>query len=97
VGPRLFSDFSAHNAEVEGSSPSLTTKSMGYDCSSLAFSGILRDCGAQIQAPWFGTPIIGPDQGDLRAFLKVCGAVRDHVKALVKANLASWALSSRSE
>ena len=38
----------AHDAEVEGSSPSLTTKSMGYDCSSLAFSGILRDCGAQI-------------------------------------------------
>ncbi len=45
---RLSCDFSAHNAEVEGSSPSLTTKSMGYNCSTLAFFGILRDCGAQI-------------------------------------------------
>jgi hypothetical protein len=41
--------------------------------------------------------IVGPDQGDLRAFLKVCGAVRDHVKALLSANLASWGLGSRSE
>jgi hypothetical protein len=41
--------------------------------------------------------IVGPDQGDLRAFLKVCGGVRDHVKALLKANLASWALGSRTE
>jgi hypothetical protein len=31
--------------------------------------------------------IVGPDQGDLRAFLKVCGAVRDHVKALLKARI----------
>ncbi len=36
--------------------------------------------------------IVGLDQGDLRAFLKVCRGDRDHVKGLLKANLNSWAV-----
>jgi hypothetical protein len=47
---RLSFNFSAHNAEVEGSSPSLTTKINELQ---LPKRGILRefvDCGAQIQA-----------------------------------------------
>lgn len=34
----------------------------------------------------------GPAREDLRALLNVCQALRDHVKGVVKANLASWAL-----
>lgn len=31
-----------------------------------------------------------PDKDDLLAILRVCQALRDHTKALIKANLASW-------
>jgi hypothetical protein len=31
-----------------------------------------------------------PGRDDLRAMLKVCEGLRDHVKALLKANLNSW-------
>ncbi|MGD9842224.1 MAG: hypothetical protein AB7F79_02725 [Steroidobacteraceae bacterium] len=31
-----------------------------------------------------------PGQSDLLGMLKVCGALRDHVKSLIKANLRSW-------
>jgi hypothetical protein len=33
---------------------------------------------------------VGPMRDDLRAFLKVCGAMRDNVKGLIKANVNSW-------
>lgn len=33
---------------------------------------------------------ISPLNEDLRAFLKVCSALRDNVKGLIKANLKSW-------
>ena len=36
--------------------------------------------------------IVGPGQDGLRSFLKVCEAIRVHVKDLLRANLASWAL-----
>jgi hypothetical protein len=32
----------------------------------------------------------GPSRDDLRALLKVCEALRDHVKDLLRANLTSW-------
>lgn len=31
-----------------------------------------------------------PERDDLRAMLKVCEGLRDHVKALIKANVSSW-------
>jgi len=34
--------------------------------------------------------ITGPGQDDLRSMLKICEAMRDHIKALVRANVASW-------
>jgi hypothetical protein len=34
--------------------------------------------------------VVGPGTDDLRAILKVCGALRDHVKKLIKANVDSW-------
>lgn len=37
-----------------------------------------------------GSPMSAPGRDDLRAFLKVCEGVRDHVKGLIKANLESW-------
>jgi hypothetical protein len=33
---------------------------------------------------------IGPNREDLKAMLKVCGALRDHVRGLLAANLRSW-------
>lgn len=37
-----------------------------------------------------GGRVPGPGREDLRAMLKVCEGLRDHVKALIKANEASW-------
>ena len=34
--------------------------------------------------------ITGPGRDDLRSMLKICEAMRDHIKALVRANVASW-------
>ena len=37
-----------------------------------------------------GGPVTGPDRDDLRAILRACEGVRDHVRALLTANLRSW-------
>jgi hypothetical protein len=37
-----------------------------------------------------GERVESPGREDFRAMLKVCGALRDHVKALLTANLDSW-------
>jgi len=34
--------------------------------------------------------ITGPGRDDLRSMLKICEAMREHIKALVRANVASW-------
>ena len=34
--------------------------------------------------------ITGPGRDDLRSMLKICEAMREHVKALVRANVTSW-------
>ncbi len=34
--------------------------------------------------------IAGPDRDNLRSMLKVCEAMREHIKELVKANRATW-------
>jgi mobilization protein NikA len=34
--------------------------------------------------------ITGPGRDDLRSMLKICEAMRDHIKALVRANVAAW-------
>jgi hypothetical protein len=37
-----------------------------------------------------GQPVTSPGRDDLKAMLKVCGALRDHVKRLLMTNLKSW-------
>lgn len=37
-----------------------------------------------------GGQIAGPLRDDLGAYIKVCAALRDHIKRLVRANLTSW-------
>ena len=37
-----------------------------------------------------GERVDGPGQGKVRMMLRVCGGLRDHVKALLLANLRSW-------
>jgi hypothetical protein len=37
-----------------------------------------------------GERVAGPNREDLRAMLKVCVGLRDHVKTLLSANLKSW-------
>jgi len=39
----------------------------------------------------------GPDRDDVWAMLRVAEALRDHVKALLKANLVSWRDSDAGE
>ena len=38
-----------------------------------------------------GARVIGPGRAEFEAILKVCQALRDHTKNLIKANTASWA------
>jgi Bacterial mobilisation protein (MobC) len=38
-----------------------------------------------------GARLAGPGRDESQAILKVCGALRDHTKGLIKANAASWA------
>ena len=37
-----------------------------------------------------GGRVVGPGRDDLRAMLKICEALRDHVRGLIKANVISW-------
>jgi hypothetical protein len=37
-----------------------------------------------------GEQVSGPSREDLRAILRVCEGLRDHVRGLVAANLRSW-------
>jgi hypothetical protein len=37
-----------------------------------------------------GTPAAGPSRDDLKAVLRACEGLRDHVATLLKANLMSW-------
>ena len=37
-----------------------------------------------------GGRVAGPTREDLRALIKVCEGLRDHVKALIRANITSW-------
>ena len=34
--------------------------------------------------------VTGPGRDDLRSMLKICEAMREHIKALVRANVATW-------
>ena len=34
--------------------------------------------------------VTGPGRDDLRSMLKICEAMREHIKSLVRANRASW-------
>ncbi len=38
-----------------------------------------------------GTRVAGVGHDEFRAILKICEALRDHTKTLIKANAASWA------
>jgi hypothetical protein len=37
-----------------------------------------------------GTPVAGPGRDEFKAMFKICEALRDHTKGLIKANAASW-------
>jgi len=38
-----------------------------------------------------GARVVGPGRDEFRAILKICEALRDHTKGMIKANTASWA------
>jgi len=42
------------------------------------------------RAAYQGDRVTGPGREDLRALLRVCEGLRDHVKNLLRVNLASW-------
>jgi hypothetical protein len=49
-----------------------------------------RNLNQIAQAANKGSTVAGPGADELKIFLKVCGGLRDHVKALIKANTHSW-------
>ena len=55
-------------------------------------SAIGRNLNQIARAANQGGRVAASQREELHAFLKVCEALRDNVKALIKANLTSWAL-----
>jgi hypothetical protein len=53
-------------------------------------SSIGRNIKQTARAANQGARASGPSREDLRAILKVCEGLRDHVKALLSANIKSW-------
>jgi hypothetical protein len=53
-------------------------------------SAIGRNLNQIARAVNQGEKALGPGRGDLALMLKVAGGVRDHVKALISANEATW-------
>ena len=49
-----------------------------------------RNLNQMARATHQGAPATGPHRGDVMAMLKVCEALRDHVKALLMENALSW-------
>lgn len=59
--------------------------------SSVAELGAIgRNLNQIAKAAQLGGRLPGPGREDLVKMLKVCSALRDHVKALIKANVDSW-------
>lgn len=65
----------------------------------LALKGAVAELGAIgrnlnqiVRAANQGNRVVGPMKEDLRSLLKVCEALRNHVKNVIKANLSSWAV-----
>jgi hypothetical protein len=53
--------------------------------------GVGRNLNQLARAANQGERVSGPGRDDLRALLKVCEGLRDHVKGLLVANVRSWA------
>ena len=53
---------------------------------------ICRNLNQLARAANQGERVDGPGQNDIRVMLRICQALRDHVKALLLANLRSWEL-----
>lgn len=53
-------------------------------------SAIVRNLNQIAYAANESGRVNGPSLGELRALLKVCEGLRDHVRALIKANVTSW-------
>lgn len=56
-----------------------------------ALGAVGRNLNQLARAANQGERMSGPARDDLRALLKVCEGLRDHVRALLAANLRSWA------
>jgi hypothetical protein len=52
--------------------------------------GIGRNLNQIARAMHQGDRVTGPGRDDLKAFLRVCEALRDHVKELLSTNIKSW-------
>jgi hypothetical protein len=52
--------------------------------------GIGRNLNQIAKAANQGERVNGPGREELKAMLKVCGGLRDHVKGLLSANIRSW-------
>jgi len=59
-------------------------------------SAIGRNLNQIARAASSGARVAGVGHEEFRAILKICEALRDHTKSLIKANAASWA-SGRAE
>jgi len=57
----------------------------------LELAAVGRNLNQLARAANQGERVSGPGRDDLRALLKVCEGLRDHVKGLITANVRSWA------
>jgi hypothetical protein len=62
-----------------------------------ALHGFGRNINQIVRAVSGGGEVPGSLRGEFPAMLKICSALRDNIKALLSANLASWAAGHARE
>jgi hypothetical protein len=77
-------------AHLRGVTPLPKEELLALKRSVAELSAIGRNLNQIARAPNQGGKASGPGRGDVRAMLKVAEGLRDHFKALLKANMRSW-------
>jgi hypothetical protein len=77
-------------AHVRGVSPLLTEELQALRRSIAALGAIGNNLNQIARLSHQGGHATGPSREDLRAMLKVCEGLRDHVHGLMRANVMSW-------
>ena len=77
-------------AHLRGLAPLPKEELLALKCTVSELGGIGRNLNQIARAANLGDRVSGPGREDLKAMLRVCEGLRDHVKGLLSANVRSW-------